>query len=289
MLVSASGADFQQLQAVVNELSAASGLTLETVPDLQPGGAPPGTRIVLLPTLPANLNDLLSSAPQAQFVVIAEADVPVAANLTVLRQPVEFQAFVGGFISVLLSTDWRSGGLLPTDNSQGAALQDAFINGGRYFCGTCAAGWPLGIYYPQVGALPSASDGSAWQAAAADLFDNKKVEAYYLSKEALKPEVISYLQGKDQFGKLLILTGDQAPPDELRDQWAATVSFDTFTGLREVWPDLLNGKGGVVVETELIVSDVNPQNLGEGRLRLVNELIAEIQAGKIYPFSLPAE
>lgn len=289
ILVAPPGTEAQQVQAVVSELSAMSGLSLETVQDLQPGGVMPNTRVVVFLAAPGNLSEILSSAPQVQFAVVADVDLPAAANLTVLRQRIEFQAFVGGFISVLLSTDWRSGGLLPSDSPLGASLQDAFINGGRYFCGTCAAGWPLGVYYPQVTLLPAASDGNSWQAAAAGLFDNMKVEAYYLSSDAAKPEVLAYLQGKDQFGKLLLVVSSQPPPDGLRGQWAATVSFDTPAALRQVWPDLLAGKGGAVIETRLLLTDINPENLGEGRLRLVNELIAEIQAGKIYPFTLPAE
>jgi hypothetical protein len=34
---------------------------------------------------------------------------------------------------------------------------------------------------------------------------------------------------------------------------------------------------------------VSPENLGVGKLRLVEELLQEIAAGRIYPYSVPAE
>jgi hypothetical protein len=289
LLLAPAGSDVQAFQAVLSELSAAAGLTLETPADLQPAGLGQNVRVVVMPVAPANLNDLLVAAPQVQFVAVASTDLPAAANLTVIRWRPENQVFLGGFISVLLSTDWRSGGLLPADGQLGVNLQDAFVNGGRYFCGACGPGWPLGIYYPQVAPLPAASDGPSWQAAAAGLFDNMKVEAYYLAAEAYRPEVFDYLQGKDQFGKMLLLVGALPPPDSLRAQWAATVSFDTSGILRQVWPDLLSGKGGAVVEAPLQLNDVNSENLGEGRMRLVTALMEELRTGMIYPFTIPAQ
>ncbi|MBE0699743.1 MAG: hypothetical protein IH586_22685, partial [Anaerolineaceae bacterium] len=269
------------------ELAGASGLLLETQTDLQPAGLDQNVRIVVAVSPPANLNDLLSAAPQTQFAVISGVDLPQANNLSVIRWRPESQAFLGGFISVLLSTDWRSGGLLPSDGPLGAGLQDAFVNGGRYFCGVCAPGWPLGLTYPQAAPLPASSDGPAWQAAAAGLFDNSKVEAFYLAPEAYRSEVFDYLQGKDQFGKVLLVVGALPPPDSLRGSWAATLSFDTLAPLRQAWPDLISGKGGSVIEAPLVLNDVNSANLGEGRLRLVKDLIEELRTGGIFPFTIP--
>jgi hypothetical protein len=289
ILSAPGGSDVQAIQAALSELSTDAGLTLETATDLQPAGISQNVRVVVLAVNPGNLNELLAAAPNTQFVTLASTNVPASANLTVIRTRPENQAFLGGFIAVLLSTDWRSAGLLPNDGPLGENLQDAFINGGHYFCGVCAPGWPLGVYYPQVGAASVSADGPTWQAVAAGLFDNLKVEAYYLAAEAYRQEVFDYLQGKDQFGKTLLLAGALPPPDALRAQWAATVGFDTPGALRQAWPDVLAGKGGVVVEVPLALTDVNAANLGEGRLRLVNDLMEELRTGMIYPYSIPAQ
>jgi hypothetical protein len=289
IFLSPAGSSAQAAQAALDELSAAAGLTLETQSELQPGGLDSTVRVVVALAPPANLNDLVAAAPQTQFVVMSPADLSQAGNLTVIRWRPENQAFLGGFLAVLLSKDWRSGGLLPGDGPLGASLQEAFVNGGRYFCGVCAPGWPLGLTYPQVTALPAASDGPSWQSAAAVMFDNAAVEAYYLSDEAYRQEVFDYLQGKDQFGNTVLVAGTQPPPDALRGQWAATIRFDIPGTLRQVWPDLLAGKGGAVVEAPLALSDVNPENLGQGRQRLVNDLIEELRTGSLYPFTVPFE
>lgn len=289
LLVAPPGSDAQPVQAALAELGSQAGLALVVQTGLSPSDLGADTRVVVLLSSPANLLELLAAAPQAQFVVFSQTDLSAVSNLSVIRQRIENQAFVGGFISVLLSRDWRAAGLLPGDGPLGAGIQEAYNNGGRYYCGVCAPGWPLGMVYPQVALLPAGSDGAAWQAAAAGLFDTQKVEAYYLSAAAARPDVLAYLQGREQFGRVLLLVGDQSPPDELRLQWAATVSFDTLEPLRKLWPDLLAGQGGAVIEAPLVLEDINLDNLGEGRLRLIEQLMAEMAAGRIYPFTVPQQ
>lgn len=296
VLVTGPGAVDPSVQAALAELSSAAGLTLETRPSLQKEDLTPEMGMVV--SLDASLNaaELAAAAPQTQFIAVSGADVPGAANLTVIRRRPEQQAFIAGFISVLLSTDYRAGGLIPADGPLGAGLQDAFENGAQYYCGVCAPGYPL-VYYPLVAALPAASDGSGWQAAAAGMYDTQKVEVYYLSAEAARPEVFAYLQGRAQPerpDKLVLIVGEQTPPEELKGQWAATVRFDLASGLRQAWPDVLAGKGGKVLDAPLMVENPGEGSsgeslLGEGRLRLVNDLMNELKAGTVFPFTVPRE
>lgn len=292
VLVAPAGSDPQQVQAVQEALSELAGqaqLLLETREALQPADLTPEMSVVIWLTAPGNLNELAAAAPQTVFVVFSAVDLPPAGNVSVVRLRPEFQVFMGGFIVELLSPNWRAAGLLPGDGPLGKSLANAFVNGGRYFCGVCAPGWPLGEKYPQAGVAASGSDGPTWQTFAAGLLDVQKVDAYYLSAESAKSEVLVYLQGKDQFGTPVRVAGAIDPPEALKTQWAATIRFDQVEGLRQVWPDASVGKGGLTVEAPLVIENVNPEHLGEGKMRLVNDLLAEIVAGRIYPFTVPAE
>ncbi len=293
LLVTGSGADSETataaVQAALTELSTAAGLMLETRPGLQKEEITSDIRVVVSLDASLNMTELAGAAPQTQFIAVSPVDLPGSGNLAVIRKRLEHHAFVAGYISVLLSTDYRAGALLPVDGPLGAVLQDAFANGARYFCGVCAPGYPLNIYYPQVAALPAASDGPAWQAAAAGLYDNQKAEVFYLSAEAARPEVLSYLQGRAQVNKMVLVVGDQPSPDMLKEQWAATVRFDLVPALRLAWADVMGGKGGSVFEADIIAENPNANLLGEGRMRLVKDLIAEMKSGRVHPFSIPRE
>ncbi len=278
-----------QFSTALTDLSAPSGWTVKTVAQLEASDITPEVRVIVCLSVPPNLPDLLATAPHAQWLVVSDVDLNLGSNLSVIRTHPEYQAFLAGFITEILSTDWRGAGLIPSDGALGTGLQDAFVNGGHYFCGVCAPGWPLREYYPQAPTLPAASDGAAWQSAAADLFDNKKADAFFVTSEAAQPEVWSYLSGKNQFETLVRVVGTEPPPEELKAQWAATVRFDLTGPLQKLWPDISNGKGGLSLDADLMLEDVNDDNLGAGKQRLVRELMQEIAAGRINPFTVPVQ
>jgi hypothetical protein len=121
------------------------------------------------------------------------------------------------------------------------------------------------------------------------MFDTSKVNLFYISAAAAQPETYQYLQELVQFDTPVWLVGEQSPPRELRDQWLATIRIDAAAALREIWPAVASGQGGQAVDAALVIADVPEDYQDEGRLRLVAELLAEIEAGRIYPFTLPAE
>lgn len=277
------------LKTVLTDLSGKSGLTLVDQPALQKSDLTPEVKVVVLLTPPADLADLLAAAPQAQFIVVSGVDVTAGNNLTVIRAKAENQAFIAGYISTLLSTDFRAAALLPNDTALGTGLKDIFVNGGHYFCGVCAPGWPLKVYYPVTAEQPSTADGPTWQAAAAGLFDNQKAEVFYLSQASLKNEVIAYFQGKTQGEKTVVLLGEQTPPDQLKAQWAATVHFDLAAALQQVWPNVIAGKGGAVQQAAILVDDTSTGLLSAGRMRLVKDLMQKLEAGTLIPDSVPLQ
>lgn len=276
------------LQEALMTLSAQAGWQLETLPGVQPADLSADVRAVVFDAVPPNLPELQAAAPQAHFVIADGSDVPAQPKLSVIRLRPEIQAFVAGHLASLYAADWRAAGLLPADGPLGTGLQDAFMNGARYFCGACAPGWPLGMRYPQVGVLPAGSDGAAWQQAAAELFDTNKVNLYFLSAEAARPEVFDYLQGREQIGVPVRVIGVSAPPEALQAQWVATVRYDAASALRALWPAITGGLDGQVVDASIALDDL-PSEAGIGRLRLVDELLREIEDGRIYPFQVPPE
>lgn len=287
VLVAAPGSAESTAQFLTTA-AADAGYQLETLPELA-AGVLPEMRVVVFAVPPANINELAAANPNTRFVVFSTVDLAPTSNLDVVRLRPESQTFAAGFITTLLSTDWRSAGLLPADSALGGALQEAFVNGGRYYCGVCAPGWPLGLTYPQVAALPTASGGAEWQSAAAGLFDAQKVDLYYAPQEVLQPELVQYLSGLEQFGKRVYVLGTQPPPDALAGQWAGTLTFDSAGALEQIWPAVMSGAAGQAVDAALLLESVNEDVAGEGRQRLIDEMLADLQAGWIYPFSVPLE
>jgi hypothetical protein len=259
--------------------AAQTGLVFEPREQLAaPGDMPSETRIVVWIEPPGNLSEYLSAAPQTQFAAVTAVPLEPGANLTVVRPAAERQAFAAGFLSVLLSPDWRSAGLIPSDQPGVAA---AFRNGGGYFCGDCAPGWPLGANFPLLSGAPASADGGTWAAEVEALFENGKAEVFYLSAAAYRPEVYAALANRVQIARTVVILGSLPPPTELRAQWALTVGFDLLPSLQQALPEMLAGRSAGAVEAALALSDVNPDLLSPGRLELFNIMRAELERGKI--------
>ncbi len=289
ILLSAGSANadvLTQAEALLGEQAAQAGLSSETRESLQPADLQPEVKLVVALAPPANLSELIAAAPQTQFIVISAAPLDAGDNLTVIRLQAEQQAFVAGLVTTLISDDWRAAGMIPAD---APALQNAFVNGGAYFCGTCSPGWPLGVTFPLVNGAAAPGDGAAWAASAVDFFDNGKVESFYLSAAATRPEVISYLAGRSQFETAVKIVGELPPPDELRGQWAATVDLNPLEALAQALPTALQGKGSGSLLVPVSLSHVNPDILSPGRLDLVSTILDELAKGIISPMTVPPE
>lgn len=272
--------------SVVQELAIPAGLTVETSSQLDPAQWPSQLRLVVslapLPDLPT----LLAAAPQVQFLVVTSQPLEPAANLTVLRLDSEAQMFIAGLASTLLSNDWRAAGLIPAETP---TLQEAFVNGGRYFCGECAPGWPLGYNFPLAGGAQAPQDGPAWQAVAASFFDQGKVDVFFLSPEATRPEVLTYLSGLTQLNTPVRLVGILPPPPEVQSQWALSVSFDLPSALRRALPDLLGGQSTGQLTVPIDLTHINADLFTPGRERLVRTIMEQVISRQISPLSVPSE
>ncbi|HMN62899.1 MAG TPA: hypothetical protein PJ988_21210 [Anaerolinea sp.] len=285
-LLFAGGSADPALSALVSEQAGKAGLTFETRDSLQPADLGAEVKLVVAVDAPANLAELLAAAPQAQFVVASRSGLQAADNLTVLQMQPEQQAFTAGLVATLISDAWRAAGLIPADAPR---LQDAFANGGRYYCGVCSPGWPLGVTFPLVNGAAAPGDGAAWAAVAADFFDNGKAESFYLSAAATKPEVITYLAGRSQFETAVKVVGELPPPDELRAQWAATVGFDLPGALAQALPTALSGKSAGTLAVPISLSNINPDVFSPGRQEVVRTILSELEQGIIPPLSVPPE
>jgi len=261
------------LKARLSELATAQGLVVESRAALQPSDLAPDVRIVVLLAAPSNLNDLLAASSQTQFLLIGDASASPQSNLSVILQDPDRAAFVAGYVAAVISTDWRSAALLPDSP---ASLQQAFLNGGSYWCGRCAPIHGPIVIFPLVSALPANSSLGAWQNALTQLKTNI-LETLYVDPTISSPDLLKLLAGQT-----MVLVGGQSPADDaLRQHWAATVSSDILTPLNSLWPGLLAGKGGQSATASVTLSDVNSTLFSPGRQRLTQQVIASLVAGTL--------
>jgi hypothetical protein len=279
----AGSAQIEAARKTLQELTGNSALVLDERPALQPNELKPEMKIIVLLVPPANLKDLLSAAPQTQFLTFSGSDLADVPNLSVIRYAPEHQAFIAGYLTTLAANDWRSAGLFPSDGPLGSRIEEVFRNGSHYLCGNCTPLNPPYVSFPVTASKPAASPPAEWQSSAEQLKQNVIV-AYYVAPEAASNELLGWVV--QQQGMIF---GGQTPPDSFKANWAATIRIDSLAVLRDLWPSLVEGKGGQKKAANLQITDVNNELLSPGRKIRAEQVYQNLVDGLIDPFSPPLQ
>lgn len=277
-LVLIAGADVvpSELQSAVESLAAESGWLVEVRQPIDSATIPPETRVIVWLGDPAEARSLADAAPQARVIAVnAQAGEP-SANLSWVVFDPDRQAFLAGYITMLVTTDWRAGGLLPAELPE---LSEAFLNGGRYLCGRCIPLYAPIVEFPVASSLPSGADGASALAALDALNAKYLLDAVFIHPQVSSEDLLNRLAGQDY-----VFVGLQTPPEALKSQWAATVLLDLPAALRQAWPQ--GDTPGAVYPVPLALQDVNPAILTEGRQKLAQQVLQDLQNGLIAPLTV---
>jgi hypothetical protein len=275
--------DKDSYQKLVYDLTQANGMRWQVLNTLTPADlalvGPALEVVIALPPDPG-LAVLTTAAPNVQFLAIGIPDLPAAANLSTIGAtgiPVDQQAFLAGYIAGLISPEWKVGILSQKDTPGGDTAVTAFTNGFTFYCGSCRNPLfpqPSGIY-PVIVRIPTDAKPGEYTAYA-DLLIRNFVNVAYVYPEVATPDLLNYMAQAN-----LMIVGQSLPGEDVRSQWIASIQPDTVAAIQAIFPELVAGHGGKVIPTPLFLSDVNPDLLSQGKLRLVQEVLDGLQNGTI--------
>ena len=275
--------DKDSYQTLIYDLTQTNGLRFQVLNTLSADDltlAGPGLKVVIIFPPDPGLAALTAAAPGVQFLAVDIPDLATAPNLSSIGGnvfPVDQQAFLAGYIAGLVAPEWKIGILSQKDNPAGDTAVTAFTNGFIYYCGSCRNPLfpqPAGIY-PVVVRIPKDAKPGEYPAYA-DLLTRNVVKVAYVFPDVALPDLLSYMSQND-----LLIVSQTLPSEALRPSWIASIQPDEITALKNIFPDLVAGKGGQVVSTPLVLADVNPDLLGAGKLRLAQAVLDGLQNGTI--------
>jgi len=255
-------------ETTLRELAGSTSLEFEKREKVIANEITSDIKVMVFLSQPENLGSLASGAPGTQFVAIMDEDWNPVKNVTVIRRRDDHIAFMGGYLSALLAPNFRVGALLTAENP---AFSQAFVNGANYYCGICASLLNPLNRYPFISTQPAASPAPTWQAGF-DTMNVNKINVLFVAKEAASPELLAYLATLD-----LAMVGNQSPPAEGKPKWVATLYSDGMAPIREIWPDLLAGKGGKVLNAAIKIFDNQYVSVNDGLVWLSQGKMAYVQ------------
>ncbi|MDD2921083.1 MAG: hypothetical protein PHQ36_02260 [Anaerolineales bacterium] len=232
--------------------------------------------VIVLPPDPG-VATYASTAPNVQFLTVNIPNIAAGGNVSVLAgdTQVELPAFLAGYVLSMLIEEYHIGIVLPKDNPDAQRAFYAFNNGKNYYCGLCRTFYYSDLAYPQPIEIPADEKPERYGGYANVLINDRKVEALYIYPTLANPDFLSYVGTQ---GVLLIGT---SMPEPRPGGWVMTIRPDTVKAIQSAWTSLAAGQGGITVQSPLGIADVDPTILSPGKLRLAQETLDALLAGRI--------
>jgi len=270
----------QQANTVLQELATSSGLVFETRTEIQSNEITPDMKVLVFLSHPQNLGSLSNSSSSTQFIVISDQEWTPESNVTIIRSDLTNQVFMAGYASVMLADNFRGGGLLTSATSN---LTTAYKNGAKYFCGLCNAVITPLNRYPITKEIPQSSQAADW-IAAFDEINSSTILYVFVPPQAYSTDLFNHIAQTN-----VKIVGIATPPPEAQAIWAGTFLIDGITPIQDIWDDVLAGNGGKTVNASLYLADTQTGLISPGRQQLLQQVIMELQAGRIYTLDPLAE
>jgi hypothetical protein len=224
---------------------------------------------------------LAPTAPGVQFLAVNIPNLTAGGNLSVLAgdSQVELPAFLAGYVAAMITDEYHIGMIIPKDNPDGQRAFNAFNNGMIYYCGLCRTFYVSAIGYPTYIEVPADETPGNYGGYANVLINDRKVYALYIYPSLADADFLSYVGTQ---GVMLI---GNTMPEPRPGGWVMSIRPDTIKAIQTAWPNLIAGQGGVNVQSPLGIADVDPSILTPGKLRLAQETLDGLLAGRILPSS----
>lgn len=218
--------------------------------------------------------------PSTKFLTVNIPDIAPMDNLSVISSDggsPDFKGFLAGYLAAVITDDWRVG-ILHREDGSDEAYRVGFQNGVTYYCGLCSPVYPPfpSGGFPMMFALIADAGPAEWSAALS-YFQLWGVETVFVTPQVAASGLFVYLGDEG-----LNLLAEDELPQGLDEHWIATIGVqDPASVFQSAWDDLVMDELGQEYPLQLELRDVNPILLSPGRQRLVEEMLADLQAGYI--------
>ncbi|MBM3123511.1 MAG: hypothetical protein FJZ87_00390 [Chloroflexi bacterium] len=267
-------------QKTVYDLASGSGYRFQVRNALTPTDlVDPTLKVVIALPPDPGLASLAPTAPAVQFLAVDIPDLTAGGNVSVLApdSQVELPAFMAGYIAALVTEEYHTGMILPQGDQDALRAYNAFVTGRRFYCGLCNTFYYTPITYPTYIEIPPDEDPARYGGYANVLINDRDVDTLYIYPTLAEDEFLSYV---GTTGALLIGTHT---PEPRPGGWVATIEPNPIKAIQLAWPNLIGGQGGLSIQSPLGLTDVDPALLTPGRLRLAQETLDGLLAGRIAP------
>lgn len=218
-----------------------------------------------------------------RFLIVQEnMNLNLEKPKTMFKMAPAERLFIAGYLSALISDDWRVGGLIPPIQYQNTGADLVFQNGAVFLCGRCAPTFGPIVDFPITALLSSPEDNDSTLQAYGEISTNK-INTLFIPSAYLFDDLVILLQ---QSGVTII--SDAKSGGEQSD-WIDYAIIDNLSELIiKAISDTGQQEGLITTPVEFSVySSIG--ELSPGKSDFINDMIKNLQAGFISPYQIPIE
>lgn len=216
------------------------------------------------------------------LIVQESAGLSTGKPTTILKMRIADRLFIAGYLSAILSNDWRVGGLLPAIEYQNTSAEKIFQNGVEFMCGRCSPTFGPIVNFPVTTTLSSPEDNEGTLQAFSEISPNK-INILYIPSAYLFDDLVILLH---QSG--ITIVSDSVPGQD-RSDWIDYAIVDDLSNLiLESISESEQNEDLQIVPISYSVEAITAE-LSPGKNNFITLMINDLQKGFISPYQAPAE
>lgn len=216
------------------------------------------------------------------LIVEEDSEAQPAKPATIFKMSIADRTFIAGYLSAVISDDWRVGGLLPVVDYHGTGADKVFQNGVEFMCGRCSPIYGPIVKFPVTSDLSSPEDNERTLQAFGEISPNK-IDVVYIPSAYLFNDLVILL---NQSGVTIV---SDVVPGQDRTEWVDYAIIDNLSAL--ILEAISEPEQQELLQTlpvEYTVISITNE-LTPGKSDFVNTMINNLQAGFISPYQITTE
>lgn len=218
-----------------------------------------------------------------RFLIVQESvDISFEKPSTVFEMSVADRLFIAGYLSAIISNDWRVGGLLPSITYQNTGADVVFQNGVVFLCGRCSPTFGPIVDFPITTLLSLPEDNDATLQAYAEI-SSYKINTLFIPSAYLFDDLIILLK---QSGVTIV---SDAKSGIGQSDWIDYAIIDNLSSLiMDAISETNQQEGLVTIPVDFSVY-ATTRELSPGKFNFITNMIDNLQAGFISPYQISNE
>ncbi len=217
------------------------------------------------------------------FLIVQEdSETQTTKPTTIFKMSIADRTFIAGYLSAVISDDWRVGGLLPVVDYNGTGADKVFQNGVEFMCGRCSPTYGPIVNFPVTSNLSSPEDNERTLLAFGEISPNK-INTVYIPSAYLFDDLVILL---NQSGVTIV---SDIVPGQDRTDWVDYAIIDNLSAL--ILEAISEPDQQEILRTIPVDYSVNAitNELSPGKSDFINTMINNLQAGFISPYQITPE